>query len=86
MTTPNPVKFVKQPTTDPPMGEYKPTAIDARKAAAQVLLVQVAPKIVNAKVELRGQGIKPFGPDGTYQVTDKAWAKIQATYTWQTDF
>ena len=86
MTTPNPVKFVKTQSAQP-MGEYQPTAIDAKKEAAQLRLLQVAPKIIDSKATLKGRGIKPFGNiEGRYQVTDAAWVNLQSKYTWQTDF
>lgn len=68
-----------------PMGEYKPTALDARKAAATMLLQQVGPRVVRSKVELAGRGVKKLN-EGTFQLTDSAWEKASTTHTWECDF
>ena len=54
-----------------PMGEYKVTAIDDAKANADLLLIQVCPKVVQSNIQLKGRGIKAMG-QGLYQVTDAA--------------
>ena len=57
-----------------PMGEYKPTAVDARKAAADFLLINVNPNIIDWK-------------DGRRErVTAKKLKVLQKKYKWATDF
>jgi hypothetical protein len=68
-----------------PMGEYKPTDLDARKAAATLRLIQCGPRVVRSKIELAGRGVKKI-TDGTFQLSDAAWDKVSATHTWECDF
>ena len=57
-----------------PVGQYKPTSVDAQKAAADFLLKQVAPYYITWK-------------DGKSEyVTAAKLAKLQASHTWATDF
>lgn len=57
-----------------PMGEYKPTAVDAKKAAADFLLINVNPNIIDWK-------------DGRRErVTSRQLSKLQASHSWATDF
>lgn len=59
-----------------PMGEYKPTAIDARKAAADFRIIDVSGRTNTIRWR-----------DGrTEEVTDRKLAKLQDTHTWATDF
>ena len=58
-----------------PMGEYKPTAIDAAKDAADFRLIAVGKK--NTIVWRNGT---------SELVTDNKLAKLQACHTWATDF
>lgn len=56
------------------MGEYKPTAIDAAKAAADFRLLQVCPCVIRWQ-------------DGrTETVTRPQLTKLQQAHTWATDF
>ena len=58
-----------------PMGEYKPTALDARKAAADFLLTDVS------------CGNSIVWRDGRREtVTNRKLAKLQAAHTWACDF
>ena len=68
-----------------PMGEYKSTALDARKAAATLRLIQCGPCVVRSKIELAGRGVKKI-TDGTFQLTEAAWGKISGNNTWVCDF
>ncbi len=68
-----------------PMGEYKPTALDARKEAATVRLIQCSPYVVRSKVELSGRGVKRLNT-GLFQLSDAAWSKVGATHTCVCDF
>ena len=58
-----------------PMGEYKPTSVDAAKAAAEFRLTAVGKK--NTIVWANGRA---------EQVTDAKLTKLQAAHTWATDF
>lgn len=61
--------------TAQPMGQYKPTSLDAAKAAADFLLTDVS------------CGNRIVWRDGRREtVTDRKLAKLQAAYTWATDF
>ena len=85
MTTTNPVTFVKVQDAQP-SGKYQATSVDRAKAAADMILVQVNPKIVRSQIgAIKGRGVKFFGQD-LYQVTDSAWSKLQTQYTCKTDF
>lgn len=56
------------------MGEYKPTAIDAEKAAADFRLLQVGPCVIrwrNGRTETVGRA---------------QLAKLKKAHTWATDF
>ena len=68
-----------------PMGAYKPTAIDAAKSAATMLLEQVGPCVVRSKVELNGRGVRKLNA-GVFQLTDAAWEKAKAEHSWACDF
>lgn len=68
-----------------PIGQYKPTALDAIKAAATVRLIQCSPYVVRSKVELAGRGVRKLN-DGTFQLSDAAWASVSATHTSVCDF
>jgi hypothetical protein len=68
------------------LGEYKRTAIDEAKDAADIRLLQVGPKVVDSKVLLKGRGIKPMGTIGRYLVSDAAWTKLQQQFKTITDF
>ena len=58
-----------------PMGQYKPTAIDAAKAAADFRITDVS------------CGNFIVWQDGRRErVTDRQLAKLQAAHTWATDF
>ena len=61
--------------TAQPMGQYKPTSVDAAKAAAAFRLVAVGSK--NSIVWADGRADL---------VTDAKLAKLQAANTWATDF
>jgi hypothetical protein len=79
-------KFTKTQSAQP-VGAYNPTLIDNAKNDAQILLLQVAPKIVDSRLPLKGRGVKPFGSaEGRYLVTDKAWDCLKEQYTWSSDF
>lgn len=58
-----------------PMGQYKPTAVDAQKAAADFCLIYTGNKTTirwaTGKIEC---------------VTDRALAKLQSAHTWACDF
>ena len=69
------VRFVRS-VPDFPMGEYKPTVIDAAKAAADFRLVDVS-----------GPKNRIVWRDGRAEaVTDARLAKLQQVHTWATDF
>lgn len=70
-----------------PVGQYVSTAIDARKAAADVLIRAVEGNgySVSSKVTLVGRGIKPFG-NGYFLVTSAALAAIRTRYAVECDF
>lgn len=58
----------------PPVGEYKPTSVDAAKDAADFRVIGVSPFYVRWK-------------DGrTEQVTSLQLKRLQAAHTWATDF
>jgi hypothetical protein len=55
-------------------GEYQPTAIDARKDAADFRLINVSPNIIRWK-------------DGKQEtVTKRQLDKLQAAHSWMADF
>lgn len=57
-----------------PAGEYKPTAQDAEKEAADFRLLQCAPYVIRWK-------------DGrTETITGRQLAKLQKLHTWKTDY
>jgi hypothetical protein len=67
------IRFVKTQSAQP-AGEYKPTAIDAAKAAAEFRLLQVSPNVIRWQ-------------DGrTERVTTRQLAKLQAAHAWACDF
>jgi len=57
-----------------PMGIYTPTAVDARKASVDFLLIQVAPKVIK------------WNNGTTEKVSDNKFDKLIKTNTWATDF
>jgi|SRR5580692_7725953 hypothetical protein len=70
----------------PVMGEYTPTTVDKRKPEIQLVLKSCNPKIVESKIELKGTGIKKYTSQGLYEVSNTAWNKLTAKYSWMTDF
>ena len=58
-----------------PMGTYRPTTVDAAKAAADFLVAAVGRR--NTIVWANGR---------TQLVTDASLDKLQAVHTWATDF
>jgi hypothetical protein len=69
------------------LGTYLPTAVDARKAAATVLITAAygAGYDITSRVALSGRGIKHYGAD-LYFVTERALEAIKSAHTWATDF
>ena len=69
------------------MGEYKPTAIDAQKAAADVLFLYAygGGYDVRSKVELSGRGVKVVS-GSIYHITEAAAERIKKSHTWACDF
>lgn len=71
-----------------PMGVYQPSAVDAQKAAAQILFIYAYGNgyDITSKVELpKGRGMKRISTL-TYHVTNEAAKRLKAQYTWATDF
>ncbi len=57
-----------------PVGTYVPTNVDARKAAADFLLIQVGPNVIRWQ-------------DGRQErVSARQLTRLQATHSWHTDF
>ena len=57
-----------------PVGEYRRTAVDDRKDAADFLVVNRGPNMIRWQ-------------DGRLErVTDRQLSKLQASHTWATDF
>lgn len=72
-------------------GEYKPTELDKRKAAADFLLQAVGTRYTicfNKPVELKcGRSIKRANNNGyVYYVTEKAFEQLAKQYTYECDF
>ena len=68
------VNFIKTRSAQP-MGQYKPTGVDAAKAAAEFRLIAVGSK--NTIVWADGR---------SDYVTDAKLSKLQAAHTWAADF
>jgi hypothetical protein len=70
-----------------PMGTYQPTSLDARKAAATVLVTAAyrSGYDITCKAAISGRGIKHHGGD-RYHVTERRLNELKATHTWATDF
>jgi hypothetical protein len=66
---------------------YRPTQIDALKAAADIRLTYVERNgfSIASKHALSGRGIKSYG-NGNYSVSEGALAKLRERYTVQPDF
>lgn len=73
-----------------PLGTYKPTSIDERKANAdiRILSVEDGKFTIESKIELKlGRGMKqPYTRKDLYEVTKKALEKLQTQYNVVTDF
>ncbi|KAF7956343.1 hypothetical protein AWV80_38765 [Cupriavidus sp. UYMU48A] len=59
-----------------PMGQYKPTAVDARKAGADFLLVDVS----------GAENVIVWRDGRSERVSDRRLATLQASHSWATDF
>ena len=82
----NTVKFTKTQDAQP-LGDYVKTSVDTVKESATLKLIQVGPKVIDSKIELKGRGIKLLSTvERRYQVTDTAWEKLQQTHSRATDF
>jgi len=57
-----------------PMGEYKPTSVDANKSTVDFRLIQVGPKVIT------------WTNGATQKVTDAKFNKLTKAHTWATDF
>jgi len=57
-----------------PMGEYKPTSLDARKKEVDFLLTSVNPYYIK------------WRSGDLQKVTKRELVKLQATHSWTTDF
>lgn len=67
------VTFVKTAEAQP-MGQYKPTLVDAHKSTVDFRLIQVSPKVIAWK----GGAIQ--------KVTDRKFETLTTLHTWATDF
>lgn len=69
------------------LGIYATTALDARKAAATVLVTAAygGGYDITSRVALSGRGIKHYGAD-LYYVTERALEAIKSVHPWATDF
>lgn len=69
------------------LGTYVPTALDARKVAATILITAAYSSgyDITSRVALSGRGIKHYSAD-LYHVTERALDVIKTNHTWATDF
>ena len=82
----------KTRSTAPVVGAYASTAVDARKAAADIRITSCGSttSMVFSKLALKGRGIRAFNVDaagiGFYDVTDVALDKLRGIHRVECDF
>jgi hypothetical protein len=78
---------IEKTKTAQPMGIYQPTAIDARKAAADILVSAAEPNgySIRSKYALSGRGIRSHG-NGNYSVSEPALSGLRARFAVECDF
>ncbi len=79
----------KQTKVAETMGEYKETAIDTRKATADILVKYAnggSFTVQTNGIELNGRGVKATYSNGAYEVTTNKLEQLSKTYKVETDF